>query len=130
VGLLVIGAIRELPQKDRPDLVYGCEGWGGLDWLKDKVILDVSRNRTLAHKILSSFESQIAWFGEKFFTGHEGRYIANATHLDTVSMGDCEQACFAMDLTPLTKNDSLNVKEFVLSHIEKFKNSIAGNLPD
>ena len=44
VMLATLAAIRELPEKERPQKLFGCEVWRALDWLPDseKTIHDVS----------------------------------------------------------------------------------------
>ena len=49
VALKVIAAIRSLPREMRPQKLYGCEVWRGLDWLldSDKVGFDLSGQENL-----------------------------------------------------------------------------------
>ncbi|OGS35134.1 MAG: GlcNAc-PI de-N-acetylase [Elusimicrobia bacterium RIFOXYC2_FULL_34_12] len=125
VALRTIRATRKLPINIKPKNVYGCEIWGGLDWLCDdnKVIFDVSKNEVLAMKILSVFKSQTE-SGKKYDSATIGRRKANSTFLSFNKTDKVDSLIYAMDLTPLIKNKQLNIKEYILKYINKFKDNI------
>jgi LmbE family N-acetylglucosaminyl deacetylase len=129
VCLAVLEAIRRVPPFSRPKKVYGCEVWRDLDWLSDdeKVALDVSGNTELAEKLNACFDSQIAG-GKNYGDAVMGRRKANATFFDSHSVDVIDQLWFAMDLTPLCDDDTLDVKEFVQSKIERFEDSVLDGL--
>jgi len=130
VALKTIQAIRQMPKDKRPKKLLGCEVWRSLDWLddNDKVILNTSTAQQLGKDLLNVFESQIEWFGNNFVNAGLGRQLSNATFLNSHNIDDLTHVTFAMDLTPLIQNESLDIKEFVLSHIDSFKKSVLVNL--
>lgn len=129
VCLAVLEAIRRIPPFSRPKKVYGCEVWRDLDWMSDdeKVALDVSGNTELAEKLNACFDSQIAG-GKNYGEAVMGRRKANATFFDSHSVDVIDQLWFAMDLTPLSENEGLDVKEFVQSKIKSFEGSVLDGL--
>lgn len=129
VVFTALAALRELPPKDRPRTVYGCEVWRGLDWMDDddKVALDVGTREGLAMALVGVYDSQVAG-GKRYDLATTGRRRANASYFQSHQTDRAEQIWFAMDLTPLVRDDSLDVSEFVLSHIDKFRRSVAGQI--
>ncbi len=57
-----------------------------------------------------------------------GRRKANATFFDSHSVDVIDQLWFAMDLTPLAEDDTLDVKEFVQAKIKRFEDSVLEGL--
>jgi LmbE family N-acetylglucosaminyl deacetylase len=129
VGLAALAAIRELPLPDRPKAVYGCEVWRNLDWLSDddKVPLDVSAREGLAMALIGVYDSQVAG-GKRYDIATQGRRRANATYFQAHATDEAEALWFAMDLTPIIRDDSLEVLDFVLSHIDKFRRDVADKI--
>jgi LmbE family N-acetylglucosaminyl deacetylase len=121
VGLRTIQAIRELPAELRPEKVYGCEVWRDLDWMldEDKVGLDVSEHQNLATSLVSVFDSQVAG-GKGYDMATIGRRRAHATYYATHDVDVATSMIFAMDLTALVSDPSLDVKEFVCRYINRF----------
>lgn len=120
-GLRTITALRELPSEQRPEKVYGCEVWRDLDWLvdEDKVGLDVSEHQNLATSLISVFDSQVSG-GKGYDMATIGRRRAHATYHATHTVDVATSLIFAMDLTPLIRDPSLDIKEFVCDHIRRF----------
>ena len=129
VCLAVLGAIRRVPPFSRPKKVYGCEVWRDLDWLSDhdKVALDVGGNTELAEKLNACFDSQIAG-GKNYAEAVMGRRTANATFFDSHSVDVINQLWFAMDLTPLAEDDTLEITEFIKAKITRFEDSVINEL--
>ena len=129
VCLAVLEAVRRVPPYSRPKKVYGCEVWRDLDWLNedDKVALDVSGNTELAEKLNACFDSQIAG-GKNYGEAVMGRRKANATFFDSHSVDVIDQLWFAMDLTPLAEDDTLDLTEFVKAKITRFEDSVINGL--
>ena len=129
VAANVLKALRALPSEERPKKVLGCEVWRGLDWMldSDKTTLDVSRRPNLATAIGGIFDSQIAG-GKRYDLAVDGRRIANATFYDSHSVDDAEKLWFAMDLTPLVEDPSLDPLEFTISFIQRFEEDVRGAL--
>ncbi|MDR3293231.1 MAG: PIG-L family deacetylase, partial [Clostridiales bacterium] len=118
----VICAVRELPKADRPLSLYGCEVWRNLDWLPDgeKVSFDVGYNENLLAALLGVFDSQITG-GKRYDLATQGRRLANATYSESHSVDRSKGVSLALDLTPLIKDDKIDVTDFALSKIESFK---------
>lgn len=125
VVLKTIEAVRRMPKNLRPKKMYGCEGWRNLDWLPDdeKVLFDVSGSEEVMTAALRAHVSQIAG-GKSYDAAVVGRRVANATFAQSHSVDTAEAIAIAMDLTPLIENDGLDVREFVIAKIEKFKNQL------
>ena len=124
-----IMAMRDLPDEKRPKKVLGCEVWRDLDWMPDeeKVALDVSHRENLANALVSIFDSQITG-GKRYDRAAVGRRYANATFFNSGGKDRSEQLTFAMDLTPLINDPTIEVKAYVMECIDKFKNEVGLNL--
>jgi LmbE family N-acetylglucosaminyl deacetylase len=125
VALKCIRAIRSLPEEYRPEKVYGCEVWRDLDWLDDslKVKLVCDEHINLERALLGLYDSQIAG-GKRYDLATEGRRTANATYAESHDIDSYKRVTYAMDLTPLIKDDKLDIKEYVGSLIDNFRNSV------
>ncbi len=126
VVFTALAALRELPAAGRPKTVYGCEVWRGLDWMDDgdKVPLDVSRRETLSMALIGVYDSQVEG-GKRYDLATIGRRRANASYFQSHQTGGAEELWFAMDLTPLVLDDRVDVEDFVLAHVDKFRASVA-----
>lgn len=124
-----IGALRKMPQADRPEAVYGCEVWRGLDWMPDseKVVHDVAGHENLAAALSGVFDSQIAG-GKRYDLATLGRRRANATFFESHAVDETESLSFAMDLTPLVADPSLDIVEYVLGFIRRFEGDVRDKL--
>lgn len=127
--LRCIEALRALPQDRRPARVLGVEGWRDLDWLADdeKVAMDASAQPELAEKLVAVFESQIAG-GKRYDLAAVGRRAANATFHTSHATDQASAISWAMDLTPLVADDTLNVREFALGHIDRLRADVAARI--
>lgn len=125
VVFTALAALRELPAEDRPRTVYGCEVWRGLDWMDDgdKAALDVGAREGLALALIGVYDSQVAG-GKRYDLATMGRRRSNATYFQSHQTDAADQLWFAMDLSPLVRDDSSDVPGFVLSHIDKFRRSV------
>jgi LmbE family N-acetylglucosaminyl deacetylase len=125
----LLEALRRLPQTARPRKFYGCEVWRDLDWLCDseKVVLDVSGRPSLAAALNGCFDSQISG-GKRYDLGVEGRRSANATFFQSHASDRATQVTFAMDLTPLIQNDSMDLVDFVEGAVARFQQDALGKL--
>jgi LmbE family N-acetylglucosaminyl deacetylase len=124
VALRTIHAIRRLPAAMRPKTVYGCEVWRDLDWLSDadKVVLDVGRRMSLAKKLIDVYDSQIEG-GKNYRQASLARWMVNATYYQSHETDVFQRICYAMDLTPLIMDDSLDPIDFVLGFLRRFHQS-------
>jgi LmbE family N-acetylglucosaminyl deacetylase len=125
VALRVITAIRQLPSHQRPNELYGCEVWRGLDWLTDadKVCFDVSAHENLQAALLGVFDSQVC-SGKRYDLAAMGRRRANATFNASQETDTATAINFAMDLTPLVENPSLDISAFVQEYIQHFAREV------
>ena len=125
VAIKVIKAIRRLPKELRPKVVYGCEVWRDLDWVNPemKIEFNVTKKPKLAKDILNVFKSQIAG-GKRYDLATTGRRLANATYAQSHSVDNAKRVSVAIDLTPLIVNPNLSLKQYVLSYIDGFKNTV------
>ncbi len=125
-----IKALRQLEPDEQPKHVYGCEVWRDLDWLNDdeKVLLDCSQHQNIARALSSVFDSQIIG-GKRYDLAVEGRRAANATFGRNV----CDVYTglnYAMDLTPLIRDTSIDISEYVTAYIQRFNVSVNQILKD
>jgi LmbE family N-acetylglucosaminyl deacetylase len=125
----VVDSLRTLPPGRRPARLLGCEVWRGLDWMNDveKVALDVSERPELAASLNQTFASQIAG-GKRYDLATDGRRRANATYFTAHQVDQATYLSFAMDLTPLIHDDGLDVLEFTLDFIDRFRADVERNL--
>jgi len=129
VTLRSIAALRQLSPEELPEKVYGCEVWRNLDWVNDdeKVILPVSGDDNMATALISVFDSQVAG-GKRYDLASAGRRLANATYFASHDTDDFDGMNFAVDLTPLIKDHSLSVAQFIIDTIERFKNDVQSKI--
>ncbi|MDL5053169.1 PIG-L family deacetylase [Oscillatoria laete-virens NRMC-F 0139] len=125
VVIPVITALRKLPRAARPEKLYGCEVWRNIDWLDDqeKVRLNVSGFDHLMNAMMGVFDSQIAG-GKRYDLATLGRKRANATYLESHNIDTASEVEFAMDLTPLITDDTLDIVSFISGKIENFKQTV------
>jgi LmbE family N-acetylglucosaminyl deacetylase len=128
VALRVIEAIRELPAGQRPQHLYGCEVWRGLDWMTDadKVVFDCSAHESLQLALLGVFDSQLCG-GKRYDLATMGRRRANASYYASHAVEVATGLSFAMDLTPVIQTDQ-PVQAFVQEFIERFEQDVTVRL--
>jgi len=131
IGIVIktLAAIRSLPKDERPRKLYGCEVWRDLDWMtdEDKVAFDVSRYENLQLALVTVFDSQISG-GKRYDLATMGRRRANATYYASHATDMAELMDFAMDLTPLIEDDSLDIEEYVAQLLQRFTDDVLGRL--
>ncbi|MCZ2122767.1 MAG: PIG-L family deacetylase [Anaerolineales bacterium] len=125
VTLRVIEALRRLDQAERPERCVGCEVWRGLDWMvdSDKVVMNLSTHENLQLALLGVFDSQIVG-GKRYDLASMGRRRANATYFESHEVDAATGLSYAMDMTPLMNNRSLNPIEFVEEFIQRFAGDV------
>ena len=125
-ALRAIQAIRSLPADQRPKELYGCEVWRDLDWMidDDKVCFDVSAHENLQAALLGIFDSQVCG-GKRYDLATLGRRRAHATYQATHEVDIATGMTFAMNLTPLIQDDSIDVGQYVQEHINRFAQEVA-----
>jgi len=125
VVLRTIAAIRELPAAQRPEKVYGCEVWRDLDWMvdADKQVFALDGHENIQASLVGVFDSQIVG-GKRYDLATMARRRAHATYYQSHSVDAAGLLNFAMDLTPLVKNDKLDPREYVLGVIQRFSDEV------
>ena len=66
--------------------------------------------------------------GKRYDLATEGRRRANATYAQSHTTDNSEAYTYGMDLTALTEDDSLDIQNFILGYIERFKKDVAQRL--
>jgi len=129
VAVAAVLAARSLPRAERPAKMYGCEVWRDLDWMPDneKTVFDVSAHQNLQAALNGVYDSQIAG-GKRYDLAAMGRRRSNATWLESHEADKTEMAAFAMDITPLLLDDTLDVIEYVAGFIRRFENDVRAKL--
>ena len=89
----------------------------------EKVFLDVSKHPNLAASLVEVFDSQIIG-GKRYDKGAIGRRLANATFSSSHEIDASDQVTYAMDLTELINDESLDIKEFIEGYINRFKEDV------
>ncbi len=129
VTLRAIEAMRSLPLADRPKRVLGCEVWRSLDWLldADKQVMPVSSRLDLAAALNGVFATQIAG-GKRYDLAVMGRRLSNATFFDAYTSDTETHLQWAMDLTPLVQDASLDIETYTLGFVDRLKADISATL--
>jgi len=129
VAVRTLQALRRLPASMRPEAVYGCEVWRGLDWMPDeeKVVFDCSAQPNLQEALLGVFDSQISG-GKRYDLATMGRRLANATYYESHGVDVTTHMALAMDLTPLVRDPELDIQAYVQGYLERFAGSVRGLL--
>jgi LmbE family N-acetylglucosaminyl deacetylase len=129
VALRVVDAIRRLDQAERPARLVGCEVWRSLDWIvdSDKVTMNLSGHENLQEALLGVFDSQIAG-GKRYDLASMGRRRANATYFESHGVDLTTGLSYAMDMTPLIQEPSLNLEGFVHTLIQHFSQDVSNRL--
>jgi LmbE family N-acetylglucosaminyl deacetylase len=123
--LRLLAAIRSLPRTERPAKFLGCEVWRSLDWLCDseKVVDDVGRHPNLGAALSSVFDSQIVG-GKRYDAAVAGRRLANATFFESHRVDSAQALSYAIDMTPLIVDDSLDPNGFIQARILNFSREV------
>ena len=126
VALHTVRALRANPSS--VERVLGCEVWRALDWLQpqDKVTLDVGRLEERVMPLLGAFDSQLA--GKRYDLATVGRKRANATFLDPHAADPSTAVEYAMDLTPLVRDPTLDIARWTLQFVERLARDIEARL--
>jgi len=127
--LRTLAAVRSLPKDRRPRRMLGCEIWRDLDWLNDgdKQVLPVDRHKNLAAALSGVFDSQITG-GKRYDAAVAGRRMAHATFFESHAIDKADALNFAMDLTPLVEDESLDVFAHTQGLIRRFEDEVRARL--
>ena len=87
---------------------------------EDKQILGVSARPNIAAALVGVFDSQVSG-GKRYDLATAGRRVAHATYYASHGTDQETALNFAMDLTPLAQDPALDVTEFVLTLVDRFR---------
>jgi len=129
VARRVITAIRNLPEPERPEKLYGCEVWRDLDWMvdEDKIVFDLTKHENLQTVLLGIFDSQICG-GKRYDLASMGRRRANATYYASHGVDQTSGLSYGMDLTPLICDPVRDVTGYVQDYILRFATDVKARL--
>lgn len=129
VLLRCLEALRGLPAERRPRKVLGCEVWRDLDWLvdADKVALDAGRHPALAVELLKVFDSQVSG-GKRYDLATMGRRAANATFHTSHTTDRMGGITWALDLTPLVLDATIDVATYTTAYVDRLRADIADRI--
>ena len=129
VALKTISAIRSLSPADRPRRLYGCEVWRSLDWMldQDRTAFDCSAREGLQMALLGVFDSQISG-GKRYDLATMARRRAHATYDESHGVDVRTGLAYAMDLTPLVEDASLDIVAYVAGFLARFSEDVRRNL--
>jgi LmbE family N-acetylglucosaminyl deacetylase len=129
VALRVIEAIRSLPKTERPQKLFGCEVWRGLDWLvdSDKVAFDLSQQENMQSALLGVFDSQITG-GKRYDLASLARRRANATYFESHGVDVMTGLSFGLDMTALIEDDTLEPGAYINEYLQKFSSDVLNRL--
>jgi LmbE family N-acetylglucosaminyl deacetylase len=129
VLLRSLEALRAVREETRPKKVYGCEVWRDLDWMldEDKQALPVSARSNIAAALVGVFDSQVTG-GKRYDLATAGRRLAHATYFASHGTDQESALSFAMDLTPLIDDPSLDIATYVLGLVDRFRADVARRL--
>lgn len=129
VALRTIAAIRSLPAAERPRQLFGCEVWRDLDWPTDtdKVAFDLSAHENLQASLVGIFDSQICG-GKRYDLATQGRRRAHATYAASHGTDTATAMTYALDLSPLIADTSLDPWAYVNGYIERFQAEVRKRL--
>ena len=77
--------------------------------------------------LIREFDSQLAG-GKRYDLAAAGRKRANATFLDSHAMDRATSVEYAMDLTPLVRDPSLNIARWTLQFVDRFAKDVEARL--
>jgi hypothetical protein len=110
-------------------MVYGCEVWRDLDWLVDdeKTPMPISAYPELARTLNEVFATQIAG-GKRYDLAVLGRRTANATFSNAHTTDQESAMQWAMDLTPLVLDDTLDPITYTVGFIDRLKADVTARI--
>jgi LmbE family N-acetylglucosaminyl deacetylase len=129
VILPLIQFLQSLPSAQRPERLYGCEVWRGLDWVleEDRTSLPIDRKDSLAEELNQVFISQIE-AGKNYAEAIRGRRIANATFTNPHLTDPAPQMELALDLSPLLPQTPDQIIPHLKSILDRFQAALLTNL--
>ena len=131
VCVRAISALRAVAAETgwRPERVYGCEHWRGLDWLVhcDRVALPVHDPEHIADQLLHVYASQMMDV-RKFDQAVRCRRVVNATYQEGHAIGSEQEVAYAVDLLPLVEDPTIKMVDYVRHTVDRFRSDIVSRL--
>jgi hypothetical protein len=93
----------------------------------EKVIFDVSAHDNIQVALVSIFDSQVAG-GKRYDLATMGRRRANATYYASHETDVATHTIYAMDLTLLVEDPTLDVQAYVVGFIERLADDVAARI--
>jgi hypothetical protein len=93
----------------------------------DKVALDSGRHLLLAVELLKVFDSQVTG-GKRYDLATMGRRAAHATFHTSHHTDRITGITWAMDLTPLVSDATMDVATYTLAHVDRLRADITSRL--
>lgn len=127
VALAVLEGLRR--SSHRPEKLYGCEVWRGLDWMldEDKVAFDVSAHENLTMALMGVYDSQIAG-GKRYDLATQGRKRSNATYHQSHAADRATCLEFAMDMSDFLEHPELDPVVYVTGYLDRFREDVRERL--
>ncbi len=129
VILPLIQFLQSLPPSQKPEKLYGCEVWRGLDWVleEDRISLPLKEHEVLSEALNRVFVSQIE-AGKNYAEAIRGRRISNATFTNPHSTDPAPQLELALDLTLLLHQRPDQIVPYLKSILHRFESELLGNI--
>ena len=89
--------------------------------------LDCSAHPNLSRALSSVFDSQIIG-GKRYDLAAEGRRFANATFSESHACDTYSMLNYAMDLTPIVKDKTLDIVDHVAGYIKRFESNVKNTI--
>jgi hypothetical protein len=83
-------------------------------------LLPASARSNIAAALVGVFDSQVTG-GKRYDLATAGRRLAHATYYASHGTDQESALNFAMDLTPLVEDAELDIAEYVLSFVDRFR---------
>jgi hypothetical protein len=93
----------------------------------DKKVLHLHDWANIAAALCGVFDSQIAG-GKRYDLAVQGRHLANASFFESHEVDTHDRLAFAMDLTPLVHDPTLQVADFALGLLRNMKDDITDRI--
>ncbi len=120
-----IAALRELKPAQRPQHIFGVEVWRSLDFLPEslRIALPTDKVKGLSEKLIQVFESQV-FGGKRYDLAFVGRTVANATFAESHHVDQASALSFALDLSPLVEDETLDQDAFARNLVQRLMDQI------
>ena len=87
-------------------------------------MFDGSGHPNIAAALVEVYDSQVCG-GKRYDLATAGRRLANATYAASHGVDVASAITYAMDLTPLIEDESIDICKYITDYIERFKNDVS-----